>query len=249
MNLFSASVAFRVLHAPGPVGAIAGLVPTTLLDFPGRIAATVFLGGCNFRCPFCHNPDLVRGPWEVVLSPEQLQAWLGQRARWLEGVCISGGEPTLNAEALGQVATAVRTCKLALKLDTNGSRPEVVEELVGERLVDYVAVDIKASPARYAEAAGAKVDVEAIARTVALLRASGTAHELRTTVIRGLHSPEEVRALGEWVGGESSYVLQPFQPGRVLDPTWAKLSAPGAEFLESLRAVAQDYFAEVQVRA
>ncbi len=231
-----------------PVGAIAGLEKLTLVDFPGRVAATVFLGGCNLRCPFCHNPGLVLGPWRQLMTPEHLGEWLRERAGFLDGLCITGGEPTLAPARLAAICRVARDAGMAVKVDTNGTRPQVVERLLGDGLVDFVAVDVKASPAKYRLAAGVSVDTSAIERTVALLRDAGMPHELRTTVVPGIHDADDIRAIGQWLAGPSSYVIQAFRPGNTLDTRWSRLSAPSPELLEGLAAVAGEFFLEARTR-
>ena len=141
---------------------ISGLQKMTLLDFPGKVACTVFLHGCNFRCPFCHNAELLEGKIEPVMSREEFLAFLSKRKGLLDGVCISGGEPTLTP-GLKELLQEIKAMGFATKLDTNGSRPKVLKELVGAGLVDYVAMDIKNSPNQYAATCGvSKVDLEAI---------------------------------------------------------------------------------------
>ncbi len=235
--------------APGGVGVLAGLVPTSLVDFPGRVAATLFLGGCNFRCPFCQNPQLVVGPWHELMPLPELTSWLAERHKLLEGVCISGGEPCLDVEVLARIASLAHAQDLAVKVDTNGSKPEAISRLIAANLVDYVALDIKASPQRYSTATGVPTDLDAIAETVRILREAHLPQELRTTIVPRLHAPEDLRAIGEWVGGDSPYYVQPFRPGTTLDPAWATEPEPSRELLEELARVVEPYFAGVAVRA
>ena len=132
---------------------ISGLQKMTLLDFPGKVACTVFLQGCNYRCPFCHNSDLLPGKGEELMTPEELLAFLRKRRGLLDGVCVSGGEPTL-CPGLEDLLTSIKALGFAVKLDTNGSRPQILKDLVEKGLVDYVAMDVKNSPQRYAETVG-----------------------------------------------------------------------------------------------
>jgi pyruvate formate lyase activating enzyme len=184
-----------------------GLQKTTLIDFPGRVAATVFTGGCNFRCPFCHNPELVLP--EAVRAAQPIQQleffrWLAERKKELDGVCVTGGEPTLHAE-LPDFLRKIRRLGFATKLDSNGSRPEVLRALLEEGLLDAVAMDIKNSPARYAETAGNPpgFSLEKIEESIALLR--GAAEEgkievdFRTTIARELHGKKELEELASWL--------------------------------------------------
>jgi len=230
-----------------PATRVAGIVPATVVDFPGRLAATVFLAGCNFRCPFCHNPELVAGPFPSALTVEELGEWLQERRGFLDGLCVSGGEPLLGLERVVAICRQAKAAGLAVKLDTNGSLPKALARLLEAGLVDYVAVDVKASPARYSEAVGREVDTGRIKTTVELLRRWGVAHQLRTTVIPRLHAARDIEALGQWIGGDSTYVLQPFHPTRALSPNWRAEPSPPPEMLTALAERARVYFSRVMV--
>lgn len=194
-----------------------GLQKTTLLDYPGHVAATLFTGGCNFRCPFCHNGDLVLNPGvQPEIPMEEIRAFLRKRQGVLDGVCITGGEPTLQPDLEGFVRE-VRELGYLVKLDTNGYRPEVLERLLDEDLLDYVAMDIKASKENYAKAVGldsdmdvSKFAIEPIERSVELLKGSRIEYEFRTTVVKGIHTMEEFEAMGQWLAGSKAYYLQGF---------------------------------------
>ena len=190
---------------------IKGLQKLTLLDFPEKIAATVFTGGCNFRCPFCHNASLVIPEKFADTIPErEITEFLRSRVGRLGGVCISGGEPTLQPD-LAAFIRRVRDMGFAVKLDTNGYRPEVLEKLLSEGLLDYVAMDVKSSRAGYSAAVGIPdFDVSRIEQSLALLRASGVPYELRTTVVKGLHTEREIDEMGEWIAGAERVFLQTF---------------------------------------
>ena len=178
---------------------ISGLQKMTLLDFPGKVACTVFLHGCNFRCPFCHNAELLEGSLDPVMSREEFLSFLSKRKGLLDGVCISGGEPTLTA-GLKELMTEIKAMGFATKLDTNGSRPKVLKELVEAGLVDYVAMDIKNSPERYAQTCGiSKVDLSAIEESITFLLSGAVESEFRTTVVSPLHSEASVEEMGRWL--------------------------------------------------
>ena len=177
---------------------IAGLQKMTLLDYPGKVACTVFLQGCNFRCPFCHNSPLLSGAADGEISREELLSFLKKRQGLLEGVCITGGEPTLYKELPG-LLRAIKDLGLAVKLDTNGSRPEVVKALAAEKLIDYVAMDIKNCPQKYAQTVGnPQVDLAAIEKTMAFLMNGDLEFEFRTTVVQELHENREFEEMGLW---------------------------------------------------
>lgn len=177
---------------------IVGIQKLTLLDYPGKVACTVFLNGCNFRCPYCHNAELL-GDGEEVMTVAGLLAFLRKRQGILEGVCITGGEPTLHPE-LPALLGEVRALGYAVKLDTNGYRPEILQAVLHQGLVDYVAMDLKNSPEGYAETVGlAKVELAKIRQSIRLLMDSPVDFELRTTVANPLHSGETVTSMANWL--------------------------------------------------
>ena len=178
---------------------ICGLQKLTLLDFPGKVACTVFLGGCNYRCPFCHNSELFSGAPAAVMSNEEFLAFLETRKGLLEGVCISGGEPTLTPE-LPDLLRKIKAIGFAVKLDTNGTRPDVLKALVAEHLVDYVAMDVKNAPEKYAETVGKEnPELAAVEESLRFLIDGNVAYELRTTLVQQLHSPQDMEAMGQWL--------------------------------------------------
>ena len=179
---------------------IAGLQKMTLLDFPGKVACTVFLAGCNYRCPFCHNSELFEGKTQEVMSGDAFMAFLQSRVGLLEGVCISGGEPT-GDPGLEQMIRKIKAMGFAVKLDTNGSRPAVLKKLLEEGLVDYVAVDAKNSPEKYPQTVGCPVDVSAVEESLRLLIDGNTPYELRTTLVAQLHDADSIEAMGRWLAG------------------------------------------------
>lgn len=190
---------------------IQGLQKLTLLDFPGQVACTVFLGGCNFRCPFCHNASLVLEPGqETEITQEELLAFLKKRQGVLDGVCVTGGEPLLWPK-LPELLQKIKALGYQIKLDTNGSRPELLRQLVQEGLVDYVAMDIKAGPQNYAHVAGVPgLDLTPIEQSVAFLKSGAVKHEFRTTVVSPLHTGRDFEEIGHWLQGEEHYFLQGF---------------------------------------
>ena len=190
---------------------ISGLQKLTLLDFPGRLAATVFLGGCNFRCPFCHNATLVLNPAECErIDEEEFLSFLALRKGKLSGVCITGGEPTLYP-TLKDFIKKIKEMSFAVKLDTNGTNPDLLCELITEGLVDYVAMDIKNSREKYPLSVGVDVDIEKIERSVKTLLSGKVDYEFRTTVVRELHDTCDFLAISEWIKGAKRYFLQTFE--------------------------------------
>lgn len=178
---------------------IAGLQKMTLLDFPGRVACTVFLQGCNFRCPFCHNSDLLPGKGDVLMDDGQLLAFLKKRQGLLDGVCITGGEPTLQEE-LPELLKNIKALGFAVKLDTNGARPEVLKAVTQAGLVDYVAMDIKNSPQAYSRTAGMKDGLlSKVEDSIRYLLSQKVDYEFRTTVVAELHDATSVEQMGVWI--------------------------------------------------
>ena len=178
---------------------ICGLQKMTLMDYPGKIACTVFLGGCNFRCPFCHNSELFMGKPEKLMEDEEFFKFLQSRKGLLDGVCVSGGEPTLYKDLPAFIAR-IKEMGYLVKLDTNGSRPEVVKKLVEENLVDYIAMDVKNSPAMYAQTVGLEtMDLAPIEESLRLLIDGNVDYELRTTLVSQLHSTASIQDMGQWL--------------------------------------------------
>ena len=225
---------------------VAAWQPVSLLDYPDRIAATLFTPGCTLRCPFCHNPDLVIPDLVEQVRPldsDALLARLGERVGFLDGVVITGGEPTLQADLAAFVAR-VKKLGFLVKLDTNGTRPAVLEDLLKRGLVDFVAMDIKAPRARYAEFCGVPVDLRVIETSIARLRAASIDVEFRTTVAPGLHA-EDLLEAAAWIDGADAYWLQAFRSPEekgLVDPAWAAREALGAEALRAVwRAIASRF--------
>ena len=199
---------------------IDGLQKMTLLDFPGKVACTVFTGGCNFRCPFCHNALLVtKLPEKPDYSEDEILSFLEKRTGLLDGVAITGGEPLLNPD-IADFIRKIRSMGYAVKLDTNGSFPERLKAIVGEGLVDYVAMDIKHAPNKYNQIANRKdFSIEPILESVAFLKEGRIPYEFRTTVIREFHKEEDFISIGKWLSGADAYILHSYKDSeRVISP-------------------------------
>lgn len=227
----------------------AGLQKLTLLDYPGRVACTLFTEGCNFRCPFCHNASLVLpGAWEdlVELEEDEALAFLKKRAGVLDGVAITGGEPLLHD--LAPFLEKVRALGYQIKLDTNGSFPARLEALVRAGLVDRVAMDIKNAPGLYAATTGyAKPDIAALSRSKDFLLEGHVDYEFRTTVVRGLHTAESVAEAARWIQGAKEYYLQRYKDsGEILEGEG--LSAFSEEEMRALAEAAAEYVPAVRLR-
>jgi len=227
---------------------IRGWVKTSLIDYPGRIATVLFAGGCNLRCPYCQNAELVLHPESLPeINPADVFHLLERRRGLVDGVVITGGEPTLH-EGLEDFLRKLKELGLATKLDTNGYRPEVLRQLLERELLDYVALDIKATPAKYSLAAGVPVDMRRIEESVKLLLSSGIEHEFRTTVVPGIVAPEDVEEMARFIAGARKYVLQQFRPQGTLDPHFGEVAPYPAQTLLEMARTAGRWVEETEVR-
>ena len=225
---------------------IHGLQKMTLLDYPGKVACTVFFDGCNFRCPFCHNAELLGAGFPPLMDDTELLAFLEKRKGLLDGVCLTGGEPLLQKQ-LPELMKRIKDMGFALKLDTNGSFPQLLSDMIDQDLVDYVAMDIKNSPQRYAETVGReRLDLEAVKQSVALLLQGKVDYEFRTTVVSQLHDEDSFHGIGQWIRGAKRYFLQCFvERETVLMPG---LTPPTEEELRRYAEIARKYVPETDVR-
>lgn len=190
---------------------IQGFQKTTLLDYPKHVASTIFFGGCNFRCPFCHNGDLVLSCNSNIFSQKEILAYLEKRKRILDGVCITGGEPTLQ-QGLASFLEKIKELGLSIKLDTNGYRPQILKELCNFGLIDYIAMDIKGTPEKYANICGLQhMDFSKIEESVDFLKNGNIDYEFRTTVTKEFHTKEDFETIGSWLSGVKAYYLQGYQ--------------------------------------
>ena len=225
---------------------IHGLQKMTLLDFPGRVACTVFLGGCDMRCPFCHNAELIDGSAKPVMDDAELLTFLEKRKGLLEGVAFTGGEPTLRSDLI-DLFRKIRALGYPIKLDTNGLHPDRLKAILDEGLVEYVAMDIKNRPEKYAQTAGlAAVDLDAIQTSMDLIRAAGIDYEFRTTVVDELHTAEDFEAIGAWIAGAKAYFLQPFTDRDSV--VFGDLHAPSETKMHAYAAIVRRYVPNTSVR-
>lgn len=233
---------------------IKGWVRTSLIDYPDHIATVLFTGGCNFRCPMCHNADLVLHPETLPDIPvAEVLAYLKRRAGRLTGVVLTGGEPTLQ-QSLTELLRDVRALGYAIKLDTNGYRPDVLSELLCQQLLNYVAMDVKAPPDKYPEVAGVpNLAIDLIASSLNILRNSAIDYEVRTTVAPWL-SADDIAALAQWLAarfpphGPQRWVLQPFQAQHALDTRLRRAIPYTPAQLHALAEHARQWVQTVNVR-
>lgn len=228
---------------------IKGLQKTSLIDYPDRVSCVVFLPSCNFRCPYCQNPDLINRPNELpTLAEKDFFAFLEKRAKVLDGVVITGGEPTI-FRGLPEFIRKIKQRNLLVKLDTNGTRPELIEKLLKENLLDYIAMDIKAPLEKYDDVAGVKVDKKKIRKSIEIIKSSGVGYEFRTTVVPKLLSEEDVVKIGQELKGSKKYVIQQFRPLVTLDPAFQKEKPYPKEKLQEMARKLEQFFDKVEVRA
>ncbi len=226
---------------------IKGLEKFAPLDFPGFISSTVFLGGCNFRCPYCHNADLVLRPSSLPTIPlEYFVTYLDSRRGWLEGVCISGGEPFLQEE-LEVLCRVIKDRNLLVKIDTNGSFPARLEELIKDKLVDYVAMDIKAPLRRYVQVVRVPVREEDIRRSIEVIRAAGIPHLFRTTVVPGLVGEEDLLEIAALLQGAPVFQVQQFSTRNPIDPGYLHIKPYKIDEIDRMTKIIKPYFGEVRV--
>ncbi len=225
---------------------IHGLQKMTLLDFPGRVACTVFLGQCDFRCPFCHNFELVDGSAPAVMTDEELFAFLRKRQGLLDGVAITGGEPCVHRD-LPELLRRIREMGFAVKLDTNGNHPWLLRTILDEGLADYVAMDVKNSPAKYAETIGKeRFSLAGVEESIHLIMESAPDYEFRTTVVEEFHDPQDFEEIGKMVRGAGRHFLQPFTDRDSVP--FGNLHAPSAETIRKYAEILRKYVTSVEIR-
>ncbi|TAH72789.1 MAG: anaerobic ribonucleoside-triphosphate reductase activating protein [Anaerolineaceae bacterium] len=226
---------------------IHGFNKSTLLDYPKHLAATIFVGSCNMRCPFCHNASLVLRPsTQPLISTEYVLAYLNKRKNILEGVCISGGEPTLYKD-LPFFINQIKEIGLKVKLDTNGLNPDMMKELADNKLIDYVAMDIKNSKDKYKTTAGNKdISMDKINESVSLLLSDIVEYEFRSTIVNELHTKDDMISIGDWIKGAKAYYLQAYSDsGDVISPGF---TAPSKETLKEYKDLLSTYVEHVDIR-
>ena len=225
---------------------IGGLQKNSLIDYPGKISAIVFTIGCNFRCPYCHNPELVDETADEI-PEEDILAFLEKRRGLLEAVTITGGEPTMHDDLLTFIRR-IKSLGFLVKLDTNGTNPDMLEKALEGKLVDYVAMDIKSPLATYEKTANRPVDIDAIRRSIDLLIQGNTQYEFRTTLVKSLITPEDLDGIGADIQGAERYYLQKFVPSKTLNPAFLRKTTFSDEELELMRNNMQKYVKECIIR-
>ena len=225
---------------------IKDFLKSTLIDYPGELAVTIFTGGCNFRCSYCQNPELI-GNDKPDISEDVVFKHLNERKKWLTGVCITGGEPCLQRN-LPEFISKIKSLGLKVKLDTNGSNPDLLKQLIDNKLLDYIAMDIKAPLNKYALVANVNVDINSIRKSVELIKNSGVDYEFRTTIVPKLLSKEDLLQIFEWLKGSKKYYLQQFRPNVVLDKEYEKEKSYKPNELKEFIRIAKPFFQICEVR-
>ena len=231
---------------------INGLQKLSLIDYPRKIACIIFLFGCNFRCGFCHNPELVLAPTGKEYSEKEILDFLRKRKGQLDGVCITGGEPMLSLEK--DFLKKIKALGYSIKIDTNGTNPEKLREFISQKLVDYIAMDLKASPEKYNLVAGVEVEIDKLEENIKLIVESGVDYEFRTTILKRFHDEEELKKMFEWIFNllgkkPKRYFLQGFaNHGKFIDNDFNKEPNVFGDYLKKFKPLAEKYFEEVEIR-
>ena len=226
---------------------LAGLQKTTFIDYPEKIACIVFTQGCNFRCGYCHNPELFENK-EPVLSVPAFFEFLNKRKGKLDGIVITGGEPTLHGKDLIEFIKEVKSLGFLVKLDTNGTHPDVLQELLNENLLDYIAMDIKAPLAKYKTITRTDIDTKIIKKSIDIIMNSGVDYEFRTTIVKSQLSVEDLRQIGELIQGAKRYYMQKFLATKILDETLMSEESYTDEEFKNLRTILEEYVDFVDYR-
>lgn len=224
-----------------------GLIKSTLVDYPEKLACTLFTGGCNLRCPFCHNSELVINPeLQPYLSDESIVKFLESRTRYMDGVCITGGEPLLQSGVI-EFCRYVKSLGYLIKLDTNGAFPDKLKELLDLGLIDYVAMDVKNDKENYAATVGySKIDIKPFEKSIRIIKDSKIDHEFRTTVVKEFHTVENLIRIAEWIGKDEKYFLQTFSDkGSNIQ---SGLHGYSAEEEKSMQEQLRSYIESVEIR-
>lgn len=230
---------------------IKGLQKTSLVDYPGKVCATIFLAKCNFRCGFCYNKNLILEYEKLPdISEEEVLGFLEKRKKWLDGVCISGGEPCIHGKKLIDFIAKIKKIGLLVKLDTNGSYPDLIEELLKNNLIDYIAMDIKGPLEKYNKICNVKVNINNIKKSIKIIKDSKINYEFRTSVIPNLIKKEDIIKIAKLLKGSKNYYMQQFRPekNKMLDKGFEKMIPYSGESLEEIKKTVKKYFNNVEIR-
>ena len=227
---------------------IKGFMKTSMLDYPGKLSACIFLSRCNFHCPYCHNVELVMDdPRLTPFENEKVFGYLQNKKDWIDGVVISGGEPTLHKD-LPILCKELKDMGFSVKLDTNGTNPEMLKELIEKKLVDYVAIDIKSCKDKYEKATSVNADVTAVGKSIKILIKSTVDYEFRTTVLPGIVEIEDMEKIGEWINGAKKYYIQQFVPIKTLNASFMDKQPYTHDILHKMKDTVSKYVEVCEIR-
>jgi len=226
---------------------IGGLHKLSLIDYPRKLSAVIFTRGCNFRCPYCHNPELIESNGGDFIEEDKILSFLDERKGKLDGVVLTGGEPTLQSEIV-EFLERIKRLGFFVKLDTNGSYPERIKELIDRKLLDYIAMDIKAPLYKYSRTTLTSIDTERIVESIHLIMNSGIDYEFRTTVVRSLLSRDDFPKIGEMIKSAKLFVLQEFRPTKTLEPDFLKETSYTKRELEEISISLKELVSKVIIR-
>lgn len=227
---------------------IGGFQKVSLIDYPGKICAIIFTQGCNFRCPYCHNPELINlSDSQSPINEEEILLFLRMRKGKLDAVVITGGEPTLQQDLI-EFLRKIREMGYLIKLDTNGSHPELIEKLIKLRIVDYLTMDVKAPLEKYREITNSKVNPDIIRKSIESIMKSGLDYEFRTTLVKSQLSKEDIIEIGKLIKDSQLYVLQKFVPSKTLNPKFLNETTYSNEEFEHLKDILKNYVTKCLIR-
>lgn len=225
-----------------------GFEKFTLIDYPEKIACMVYTIGCPFRCPYCHNPELVDETVTTRIDEKEILEFLKGRTGMLDGIVITGGEPTMHGENLISFMRKVKDLGFLVKLDSNGTDPVILQHAIDEKLVDYIAMDIKSPLAKYTETVARPVDTDAIKKSIEIIKGSGIPYEFRTTIVKSMLSFEDIEQIGREIKGSTNYYLQKFIPTKTVNPQFLKKVTYSDEEFDSLKKIMEKYVTYCGIR-
>lgn len=228
---------------------IKGMQGISLIDYPGKIASTLFTGGCNFRCPFCHNPELIEAEREDSdLSYEDVISKLNERKNFIDGICITGGEPLLNDSIIEFIDLLKKKTALPVKVDTNGYNPQILSSILDEKKADFIAMDIKTSIGKYYKAAGIDINGNRIRESIDMIIKSGVPHEFRTTCVPGIVDSSDIREIGSYIVGADAFALQQFRPGHTYSSQFTNIHPYKPEDIIRFRDILKQFIENIEIK-
>ncbi|MBW2984505.1 anaerobic ribonucleoside-triphosphate reductase activating protein [Candidatus Woesearchaeota archaeon] len=228
---------------------IKGIQKTSMIDYPGKISTVIFTGKCNMKCPFCQNPDLIINTDKMPeLDEKKILGFLKKKKKWIDGVCITGGEPLIHKD-IGDFIKKIKELGFLVKIDTNGLNPELLKKLIDDKIIDYIAMDIKSDKEHYSRATGTEVDIEKIDKSIELIKSSGISYEFRATIVPDFFDQKIMQNIGEWLKGSKRFALQQFRSTLpLLDKAFEGKEPYKKEVLDQFRDIMQGYVEEVELR-